>query len=59
MAADILGVTQSYIRMMIADGRIKAEKIGHDWLIMLKDIKGIKRQRHSKKDTDNGCSTAE
>ncbi len=48
MAAKLLGFTQDYVRQMCAKGKIKAEKLGHDWLVNEKTIKGIKRKRKSK-----------
>ena len=48
-AAEILGFTAAYIRRLILDKKIKAEKIGHDWIMTEKDIQHIKRQRCKKK----------
>lgn len=45
MAADYLGFTPDYVRRMIMDGKIKATKIGHDWMVHEKDLKDIKRVR--------------
>lgn len=50
MAAEILSFTPSYIRRLILNKKIRAEKIGHDWLIRPSDIKNIKRQRNRKGD---------
>lgn len=44
-AAQILGVAQSYIRQMILEGKIKAEKVGTDWMMTEKSLKNFKRQR--------------
>jgi excisionase family DNA binding protein len=50
MAAKILGFSQDYVRKMCLKGKIKAEKLGYDWVINEKIIKGIKRKRKSKDD---------
>lgn len=44
-AAAILGFSPSHIRRLCGEGKIKAEKLAHDWLIDEKDIRDIKRQR--------------
>lgn len=38
MAAERLGFSASYIRRMILGGKLSARKIGHDWIILEKDI---------------------
>lgn len=50
MAAEILGFTPDYIRRLCGQGKIKAEKLAHDWLMPESAIKNIKRQRKKKKD---------
>lgn len=45
-AANILGFTPDHIRKLIASGKLKAEKLGHNWLIKMKDLSKIKRKRH-------------
>lgn len=47
MAAAQLGMSAEYIRRLIMDGKIKAERLGHDWLMTPKAISHIKRQRKS------------
>jgi excisionase family DNA binding protein len=47
MAADILGFTSDYIRHLIVNGKIKAEKLGHDYLMTETAIRHVKRQRFS------------
>jgi excisionase family DNA binding protein len=44
-AAQLLGLTQDYVRKLILQGKIKALKLGHNWLCTRKAIKHIKRQR--------------
>lgn len=44
-AAKLFGFTPDYIRRLIMLGKIKAEKVGHNWLICPKDMRDIKRQR--------------
>jgi excisionase family DNA binding protein len=45
MAASILGFTPDYVRHLILDGKIKAEKVGNGWIMTKKAIQHIKRQR--------------
>ncbi len=45
-AASILGVTPTRIRAMIAAGRLKAKRVGRDWLITRAEL-GI----------DEGCDS--
>lgn len=44
-AAEELGFTPDYIRRLIMEKKIAAEKVGRDWLLTRKAIAGIKRQR--------------
>jgi len=48
MAAKILGLSPDYIRRLVLQGAIKAEKLGHDWLMTEKAISHIKRKRQKK-----------
>ncbi len=48
IAAEILGFSPDYVRRMCADGTIKAEKVGHDWVMYERSIINIKRQRKVK-----------
>lgn len=41
-AAKLIGVAPSRIRRLILDGRLKAEKPGHDWLIKPADLARLK-----------------
>ncbi len=45
--AEMLGFTQDHIRRLILDGKLKAVKLGNNWLIKPKDLKHIKRLRKS------------
>jgi excisionase family DNA binding protein len=45
-AAKILGFTADYVRKLILKGVLKGDKLGRNWIINLKDLKGICRQRH-------------
>lgn len=53
MAAKILGFTPDYVRKLCSAGKIKAEKLGHDWLLNAREIQNIKRQRKAKGDKEN------
>lgn len=48
-AAKLLGFTPDYIRRLIMEGKLEAIKPGHDWLVTMKAISKIKRQRFPKK----------
>lgn len=48
-AAKKLGFTQDWVRKLCIEGKIKAIKIGHDWIIDEKDLRDIKRVRITKK----------
>jgi len=50
LAAKMLGFTPDYIRRLILDGKIKAEKLGHNWVFTEAAIKHVKRIRFSKKE---------
>jgi len=55
-AATRLGVTQSRVQKMIAAKRLKAIKVGREWLIDPKDLDAVKdrkvgRPRKSRKST--------
>jgi excisionase family DNA binding protein len=44
-AADILGFSRDYVRKLIIEGRLKAEKLGRNWIIEKKYLKKIHRKR--------------
>lgn len=48
MAAKILGFSPDYVRQLITEGKIKAEKMGHDYLLTEYAIRNIKRLRFPK-----------
>ncbi|MCJ7541926.1 MAG: helix-turn-helix domain-containing protein [Desulfobacterales bacterium] len=41
-AAERLGVHHSRVRVLIRQGRLKAQKIGRTWVIREKDLKKLK-----------------
>lgn len=45
---EIVDLTPDYVRKLIARGKLKATKLGHNWLVKPKDLKNIKRVRKSK-----------
>lgn len=47
-AADILGLSPSYVKSLIRMGELAAEKPGHDFLIKEKDVMALKKKRHQK-----------
>lgn len=48
-AAELLGFSPDYIRRLIVKDKIKAIKMGNNYLLRPNDLVGIKRQRHSRK----------
>lgn len=44
-AAKKLGFSPEYIRKLILEGKIKGEKLGRNWIIEIKNLSNIKRQR--------------
>lgn len=59
MLAARFGFSSQYIRKLIAEGKIRATKIGHDWIIDEKEVRHLKRKRHHKvKENTDGDSNA-
>lgn len=50
MVAKLLGYSPDHIRRLCGIGIIKAERLGHDWIIQEKDLKNIKHKRSKSKD---------
>lgn len=51
-AAKRLNFSEDHIRKLISQGKLKAEKLGRNWIIDITDLKQIKRQRFPRiKDT--------
>jgi excisionase family DNA binding protein len=44
-AAELLGFSRDHVRKLIIQGRIKAEKLGRNWIIEKKNLDKIHRQR--------------
>ena len=42
-AAEILGLSQSHVRLLARNGSIKAKRLGHDWLIL--DLKYDRKRK--------------
>lgn len=59
MAAKLSGFSPDYIRRLILDGKIKAIKIGHDYLMLPKDIAHIKRKRFPREDNSTRIANDE
>ncbi len=49
-AAELLGFSHDHIRRLCREGKIKAEKLGNNWLLTEKSLKNIKRMRVEKKE---------
>jgi excisionase family DNA binding protein len=41
-ASKILGIHASRVRVLIREGRLPAQKIGRDWIIMEKDLEKVR-----------------
>lgn len=52
IAAEKLGFSRDYVRRMCLLGKIKAEKLGNDWIFPLSAIKHIRRQRRLREKSD-------
>lgn len=57
-AAASLGFTHDHVRKLINTGKIKAEKLGRNWIIEKKNLDKIHRQRfpRHKENVDDGSS---
>jgi len=55
-AAESLGFSKDHVRKLINQGRIKAEKLGRNWIIEKKNLEKIHRQRfpRNKENVDDG-----
>lgn len=55
-AAETLGFSKDHVRKLINQGRIKAEKLGRNWIIEKKNLEKIHRQRspRTKEKVDDG-----
>ncbi len=51
-AATILGFSPDHVRRLILEGKIKAIKIGHNWLMTKRNMKKVKRQRFPRDNKD-------
>jgi len=48
--AELYGFTPDHVRHLINDGKLKAEKLGRNWIIKKKHLKNLKRIRKSSKE---------
>lgn len=56
-AAAKLGFHPDYLRRLILGGKVRAEKLGRNWIISLADLARLKRQRFPRTEKkDNGSS---
>ena len=44
-AASLLGITAATLRQQIANGKLKARKIGRDWWVTPKEVERYARER--------------
>lgn len=44
-AAQLLGFSHDHVRKLILRGKIKAEKLGRNWIIEKKNLEHVQRQR--------------
>ena len=44
-AAQILGVDDSRVRVLIREGRLPAQKVGRDWVILEPDLELVKDRK--------------
>jgi excisionase family DNA binding protein len=57
-AANTLGFSHDHVRKLINQGRLKAEKLGRNWIIEKKNLDKIHRQRfpRHKEKVDDGSN---
>lgn len=44
-AGKLLGFSTDYIRCLIARGKLKAEKLGRNWIILKEELQKVERKR--------------
>ena len=55
--AAVLGFSHDYVRKLILKGKIKAEKLGRNWIVNKKNINKVHRQRFPQvKESENNGS---
>jgi excisionase family DNA binding protein len=58
-AAQILGVHHSRVRVLIREGRLPAQKVGRDWVIMEPDLELVKDRKPGRPKKQKGGSWTE
>jgi excisionase family DNA binding protein len=58
-AAEILGVHHSRVRVLIREGRLPAQKVGRDWVIMEPDLELVKDRKPGRPKKQKGGSWTE
>ena len=58
-AAEILGVDDSRVRVLIREGRLPAQKVGRDWVIMEPDLELVKDRKPGRPKTKGGIMDRE
>ncbi len=53
-AAEILGVHHSRVRVLIREGRLPAQKLGREWIIMEPDLKKVKDRKPGRPQLNKG-----
>ena len=53
-AAEILGVHHSRVRVLIREGRLPAQKLGRDWVIMESDLEKVKDRKPGRPPLNKG-----
>lgn len=52
VAGGMLGFSPDHVRRLILQGKLKAQKIGRDWVINVNDLKDISRRRINNKEKE-------
>ena len=47
-AAQIFGLSQDHVKRLARDGTIKAQKLGHDWVVLSLDYKRRRKPKTKK-----------
>ena len=53
-AAEILGVHHSRVRVLIREGRLPAQKLGREWIIMESDLEKVKDRKPGRPKREGG-----
>ena len=47
--AEILGLSQSHVQLLVRKGMIKAKRLGHDWVVLELDYQRKRKPKEKRK----------